>query len=55
LHSCFFYLGQATGPLVYGFGFAHVGEDPSLLTGAVMVLLVGIACATLLRHRMPSH
>ena len=23
LHSCFFYLGQATGPVVYGFGFAH--------------------------------
>jgi DHA1 family inner membrane transport protein len=55
LHSCFFYLGQATGPVVYGFGFAHVGEDPSLLFGAVMVLMVGLACAALLRHRMPSH
>jgi DHA1 family inner membrane transport protein len=55
LHSCFFYLGQATGPVVYGFGFAHFGEDPSLLFGAVMVLMVGLACAALLRHRMPSH
>jgi predicted MFS family arabinose efflux permease len=54
LHSCFFYLGQATGPVVYGFGFAHFGEDPSLLFGAVMVLMVGLACAALLRHRMPS-
>src|SRR5262249_47081970 len=55
LHSCFFYLGQAMGPVVYGFGFAHFGEDASLLTGAVMVLMVGFACASLLRHRMPSH
>jgi MFS transporter, DHA1 family, inner membrane transport protein len=55
LHSCFFYLGQATGPVVYGFGFAHFGEDPSLLTGAVMVLAVGLTCAALLRHRVPSH
>jgi predicted MFS family arabinose efflux permease len=55
LHSCFFYLGQAMGPVVYGFGFAQVGEDASLLTGAVMVLMVGFACASLLRHRMPSH
>src|SRR5262249_25096334 len=55
LHSSFFYLGQATGPVVYGFGFAHLGEDPSLLIGAGMVLMVGFACAALLRHRMPSH
>ena len=51
LHSCFFYLGQASGPIVYGYGFAHAGEVPTLLVGAVMVLLVGFACARLLRHR----
>jgi predicted MFS family arabinose efflux permease len=51
LHSCFFYLGQATGPLVYGYGFEHAGESLTLLTGAVMVLMVGFACARLLRHR----
>ena len=51
LHSCFFYLGQASGPLVYGYGFEHAGESPTLLTGAVMVLMVGFACARLLRHR----
>jgi DHA1 family inner membrane transport protein len=51
LHSCFFYLGQATGPLVYGYGFEHAGESPTLLVGAVMVLMVGFACARLLRHR----
>jgi predicted MFS family arabinose efflux permease len=51
LHSCFFYLGQATGPLVYGYGFEHAGESPTLLVGAVMVIMVGFACARLLRHR----
>jgi predicted MFS family arabinose efflux permease len=51
LHSCFFYLGQASGPVVYGYGFAHAGETPTLLVGAAMVLLVGFACARLLRHR----
>jgi len=55
LHSCFFYLGQAMGPVVYGYGFARFGEDASLLTGAVSVLLVGLVCASLLRHRIPSH
>jgi predicted MFS family arabinose efflux permease len=51
LHSCFFYLGQAMGPVVYGFGFERAGETPSLLIGAAMVLFVGLACAKLLRHR----
>jgi predicted MFS family arabinose efflux permease len=51
LHSCFFYLGQASGPIVYGYGFAYVGETPTLLVGAVMVLMVGFVCARLLRHR----
>jgi MFS transporter, DHA1 family, inner membrane transport protein len=51
LHSCFFYLGQASGPIVYGYGFAHAGETPTLLVGAVMVLMVGFVCARLLRHR----
>jgi predicted MFS family arabinose efflux permease len=51
LHSCFFYLGQASGPVVYGYGFAHAGEAPTLLVGAALVLMVGFACARLLRHR----
>jgi predicted MFS family arabinose efflux permease len=55
LHSCFFYLGQATGPVVYGYGFAHAGVEASLLAGAAAVLMVGFACASLLRHRLVSH
>jgi predicted MFS family arabinose efflux permease len=51
LHSCFFYLGQATGPVVYGYGFAHGGERPTMLAGAVLVFSVGLICSHLLRHR----
>jgi DHA1 family inner membrane transport protein len=55
LHSCFFYLGQATGPVVYGFGFAHGGERASLITGAAVVVGVALTCAKLLRHKAVSH
>src|SRR3954447_18673864 len=55
LHSCFFYFGQAIGPVVYGFGFAHGGPEPTLLVGAVVVMMVGLMCSQLLRHRPASH
>jgi predicted MFS family arabinose efflux permease len=55
LHSCFFYLGQAVGPVVYGYGFAHGGAEPSILVGAAVVMAVGLACSRLLRHPGASH
>jgi DHA1 family inner membrane transport protein len=55
LHSCFFYLGQAAGPVIYGVSFAQVGEAPVILLGAGVVMAVGLICARLLRHRGPSH
>ncbi len=51
LHSCSFYMGQAVGPVVYGFGFAHGGPEPSMFVGAAVVMAVGLICARLLRHR----
>jgi predicted MFS family arabinose efflux permease len=50
LHSSFFYLGQAVGPVVYGYGFAHGGAEPSILVGAAVVMAVGLICSRLLRH-----
>jgi predicted MFS family arabinose efflux permease len=50
LHSSSFYLGQAIGPVVYGFGFAHGGPEPAILFGALVVLGVGLVCSRLLRH-----
>ena len=51
LHSSFFYLGQAVGPVVYGYGFAHGGAEPSIFVGAAVVMTVGVVCSRLLRHR----
>jgi predicted MFS family arabinose efflux permease len=53
LHSAFFFFGQALGPVVYGFAFAHVGVAVSLSVGAVVLALAGIVCARLLRHPPP--
>jgi predicted MFS family arabinose efflux permease len=50
LHSSSFYLGQAVGPVVYGFGFAHGGPEPTILFGALVVLGVGVTCWRLLRR-----
>ena len=50
LHSSLFYLGQAVGPVVYGYGFAHGGLEPSIFVGAAVVLTVGLVCSRLLRH-----
>jgi len=50
-HSSFFFLGQATGPVVYGLGLSHgIGIIPVLLTGAVTLVIVGWICALRLRR-----
>jgi predicted MFS family arabinose efflux permease len=50
LHSSSFYLGQAVGPVVYGYGFAHAGPEPSILVGAAVIFTIGLVCSRLLRH-----
>ncbi len=50
LHSFFFFLGQALGPIVYGAGLNSIGLDPVLLFGAVVLLGVGLTCAQWLRR-----
>lgn len=51
LHSCFFFLGQTAGPILYGFGISHLGKMPSLVISAIAVTLVGIIGAKLLVKR----
>jgi predicted MFS family arabinose efflux permease len=51
LHSFFFFLGQAVGPIVYGTGMKTVGVTPVLLLGAAVLVGVGFMCAHWLRRK----
>ena len=55
LHSSTFYLGQALGPIYYGFTFSHGEEGLSLVAGALVIVAVGVVCARLLRHPVQEH
>lgn len=50
MHSLFFFVGNATGPVMYGLAFAHLGATPSVVLGAVLILLVGVLCTQTLRR-----
>jgi predicted MFS family arabinose efflux permease len=50
LHTFFFFLGQAIGPIVYGVGMETVGVGPVLLLGAAVLVGVGLVCAQRLRR-----
>ena len=50
LHSAFFFLGQAAGPVAYGGGFAYLGKTPMLLIGAAIIALTGYVCSRNLRR-----
>ena len=50
LHSFFFFLGQAAGPIVYGIGLRTIGIAPVLLLGAGILAAVGLICARKLRR-----
>jgi DHA1 family inner membrane transport protein len=51
LHSFFFFIGHASGPVLYGLGFSLIGSLPVLMISAMIVMLVGLACSRLLRER----
>ena len=50
LHSFFFFLGQAVGPIVYGIGLSTIGLSPVLVFGALVLIAVGFTCAHWLRR-----
>lgn len=50
MHSLFFFVGNATGPVVYGLSFAHLGATPSVLMGGLLIILVGLMCTRYLRR-----
>jgi predicted MFS family arabinose efflux permease len=48
LHAFSFFCGQAIGPVSLGFGFAVIGQAPTLLFGALAILALGIVAAWIL-------
>jgi predicted MFS family arabinose efflux permease len=54
MHSTCFFMGQAIGPVVYGYGFAHGGMEATMFVGSAVLLTIGIVCSRLLRHRGAS-
>lgn len=54
LHSFSFFMGQAVGPLAYGFALSHAGKLPTLLAAAAIFALLGVMCARLLRTSPPA-
>jgi predicted MFS family arabinose efflux permease len=51
LHSFFFFLGQAVGPIIYGAGMKTIGITPVLLFGAAVLVAVGLLCGHWLRRK----
>ena len=51
MHSFFFFVGHASGPVLYGLGFARLGSAITISVAAISVMGVGIVCARLLRER----
>jgi DHA1 family inner membrane transport protein len=51
MHSFFFFVGHASGPVLYGLGFATLGSAISIAIAALVVMGVGFVCARLLKER----
>ena len=55
LHSFFFFMGQAAGPLVYGLLLSRIGKEPTLLAAAFAIVILGVVTARLLAHPRPRY
>ncbi|WP_170149765.1 MFS transporter [Rhodoplanes roseus] len=50
LHGSAFFFGQAVGPVLYRYGFEHLGVTAATWVGAAVLLGVGVMCAAKLRR-----
>ncbi len=51
LHSFSFFVGHASGPVLYGIGIANFGAGATLTATATVIVVVGLIAARLLRER----
>lgn len=54
LHAFCFFMGQAVGPIIYGYALAHVGTLPTLSLSAAVMVVSGVTAAWLLNRTPPS-
>src|SRR5581483_11546714 len=50
LHAMFFFLGQGSGPIFYGFGLAHIGVTASVVVAAAVMAGLGLFLSQRLRR-----
>ncbi len=51
LHAFCFFMGQAVGPIIYGFALSHAGKLPTLIVSAAMIMVLGSVAARLLNRK----
>jgi predicted MFS family arabinose efflux permease len=51
VHSSFFFIGQAMGPVLYGYGYSHGTLELQMFFGSAVIIVVAIVCSRYLRHR----
>jgi predicted MFS family arabinose efflux permease len=51
VHSSFFFMGQAAGPVVYGFGYTHGRLEWLMFLGSAVILVIAFVCSKYLRLR----
>ena len=51
LHSFSFFMGHASGPVLYGLGFVTLGAAVTISIAAVLIMAVGFVCSRLLREK----
>jgi predicted MFS family arabinose efflux permease len=51
MHAAFFFMGQAAGPVIYKYGFAHLGVTISLVIASLILMFAGVWASLTLRHR----
>ncbi len=51
MHSFSFFVGHASGPVLYGASFGLIGAPATIAAAGVLVLMIGLICARLLRER----
>ena len=54
LHSCSFFLGQAIGPIIYGFGVHQVGQGWLVLNMALLAATGIVTSRLFARHPSAS-